>query len=263
MKSSFFTSPHSDLSPEQGVPSSCAVSLCPTAAALVTLQNRSQMDLSWQNRQAGQRAWPVPSLRWQLCRRTKAGDSVSLSWQHYSWICCLCASSTSACDFPHSTSAPIKIAAFSQMFSNSSDMCILKMSVGVRESNEKCNGLRTLSAVLGKENFSFPNATCRFVAGTKWARRHWKALGKDLHFISSLTHSLFPGLELSHFIFRCFKNIYQGCILRVAIVFHYTCTMPRSQMKSQGTTNNIARNQHNFVALPWNYFYELLRSCTH
>lgn len=69
-------------------------------------------------------------------------------------------------------SAPIKIAAFSQMFSNSSDMCILKMSVGVRESNEKCNGLRTLSAVLGKEKSSFPNATCRFVAGTKWARRH-------------------------------------------------------------------------------------------
>lgn len=69
-------------------------------------------------------------------------------------------------------SAPIKIAAFSQMFGNVSDICTLKVTVGMRESKEKCNGLRTLSAVLGKEKFGFPNATCRFVARTKWAHRH-------------------------------------------------------------------------------------------
>lgn len=44
-------------------------------------------------------------------------------------------------------SALIKIAAFSQMFSNSSDSYVLKMTVGVRK---KSNGLRSLSAVLGQ-----------------------------------------------------------------------------------------------------------------
>lgn len=95
-------------------------------------------------------------------------------------------------------------------------------------------------------------------AGIKWVRWHRKALGRDFDFISSLTQSLPPGPELSHLIFWCFKNIYQGSTLWVVIVFHHTCTIPTSQVKSQGTTNKTGRNQHNFVALPWNNFYQEL-----
>lgn len=58
-----------------------------------------------------------------------------------SQIHCLCASSFPARDFSHSATALIKIAALSQMFSNSSDSSVLKMTVGVRKRRKKSNGL--------------------------------------------------------------------------------------------------------------------------
>lgn len=126
----------------------------------------------------------------------------------------------------------------------------------MRESKKKCNSLRILSVALEEEKFCFPNATCRFIAGTKWVRRHWKALGKVLHFIFCHTQSLSPGLELCHFSFWYFTNRQRFTLMLhiFKVVYSESFTMPRSQMKLQGTTNQTRQKPGEFCSTGHDYF---------
>lgn len=78
-------------------------------------------------------------------------------------------------------------------------------------------------------------------------RRHWKALGKVLHFMFCTTQSLSPGLELCHFTFWYFINMQKFTLMLhiFKVLYSESFIMPRSQMKLQGTTNQ------NWQKLAW------------